>query len=361
MDSATRAASSAGPRPPPLAAEAIADSRFPGPFPVGSYAARLRRRLQEFARVQLVGEVWGFRESRVRVYFELRDAHGALPCSMWRDDFERLDVTLADGMRVVVGGGCDYYPGSGTSSPAFSFAVTELRPRRRGRPAGRAGTAAPASARRGTVRAPEAAAAGRAAADHRSRHRREREGARRRPGRPAPAGLERAAGLGLRPRPGPPRGAPDRGGAARTGGHAGGGGGDRRPRRGLAGRSLRLLRRGAVPDRGAVARAGDLVGRPPHGPHAHRRRRRRVLLDAHPRRRGGGSRRLRRRPPGAGRRRRAAARPWPTARSSCGRGRWPSSRGLRRSTSRATAGACTSCCASCAPPRAAKPTAAACG
>jgi exodeoxyribonuclease VII large subunit len=28
---------------------------------------------------------------------------------------------------VVVAGGCDYYPGSATSSPSFSFAVTELR------------------------------------------------------------------------------------------------------------------------------------------------------------------------------------------------------------------------------------------
>ena len=109
------------------AAESIPDSRFPGPYPVGSYAAQLRRRLQEFARVQLVGEVWGCRESRVRVYFELRDARGALPCSMWREDFDRLGVTLADGMRIVVGGGCDYYPGSSASSPTFSFAVTELR------------------------------------------------------------------------------------------------------------------------------------------------------------------------------------------------------------------------------------------
>src|SRR6201996_6770748 len=117
MDSATR----------PINPEAIADSRFPGPYPVGSYAAQLRRRLQEFARVQLVGEVWGVRESRVRVYFELRDARGALPCSMWREDFDRLGVTLADGMRIVVGGGCDYYPGSSASSPTFSFAVTELR------------------------------------------------------------------------------------------------------------------------------------------------------------------------------------------------------------------------------------------
>src|SRR5579884_4298662 len=46
---------------------------------------------------------------------------------MWRSDFERLGVTLSDGLRLVVGGGCDYYPGSATSSPAFTFAVSELR------------------------------------------------------------------------------------------------------------------------------------------------------------------------------------------------------------------------------------------
>jgi len=109
------------------AADTIPESALPGPWPVGVYAARLKRRLQEFARVQLEGEVWGVRVSRVRVYFELRDATGALPCSMWRDDFDRLGLTLADGMRIVVGGGCDYYPGSATSSPAFSFAVSELR------------------------------------------------------------------------------------------------------------------------------------------------------------------------------------------------------------------------------------------
>src|ERR1700756_2136935 len=90
----------------------IAASRLPGPFPVGSYAAQLKRRLQEFARVQLVGEVWGFRPGRARVYFELRDARGALPCSMWQNEFEALGVTLTDGLRIVVGGGCDYYPGS---------------------------------------------------------------------------------------------------------------------------------------------------------------------------------------------------------------------------------------------------------
>jgi len=119
--------------PPPTAQPALdltaeaGQSRLPGPFPVGAYAAGLRRRLREFARVQLTGEVWGFRHGRARVYFELRDAAGALPCSMWASDFDRLGVALADGLRVVVGGGCDLYPGSATSSPSFSFSITELR------------------------------------------------------------------------------------------------------------------------------------------------------------------------------------------------------------------------------------------
>src|SRR3984893_4245354 len=110
-----------------LTNEAIPGSDLPGPYPVGSYAARLKVRLLEFARVQLVGEVWGLRTSRARVYFELRDAGGALPCSMWLSDYEALGGKLVAGARVVVGGGCDYYTGSSTSSPSFSFAVTELR------------------------------------------------------------------------------------------------------------------------------------------------------------------------------------------------------------------------------------------
>src|ERR1700761_4374732 len=82
--------------------EGIPDSKLPGPYPVGAYAAQLKRRLREFASVQLVGEVWSFRAARARVYFELRDAHGALPCSMWRNEFEALAVALSDGMRIVV-------------------------------------------------------------------------------------------------------------------------------------------------------------------------------------------------------------------------------------------------------------------
>ncbi len=107
--------------------ERVHDGELPGPYPVGAYAAQLKRRLLEFARVQLVGEVWGFRSSAVRVYFELRDGRGALPCSMWCTDFDAFGIALVDGLRIVVGGGCDYYPGSATSSPSFTFAATELR------------------------------------------------------------------------------------------------------------------------------------------------------------------------------------------------------------------------------------------
>jgi exodeoxyribonuclease VII large subunit len=105
----------------------IPGSELTGPWPVGGYAAALRDRLRGFAKVQVFGEVVGFKAGRAKVWFELRDAHGALPCSMWRQEFERLGIQLADGVQVVAAGGCDFYPGSRASSPAFSFAVDDLR------------------------------------------------------------------------------------------------------------------------------------------------------------------------------------------------------------------------------------------
>jgi exodeoxyribonuclease VII large subunit len=90
----------------------------------------LRDELRKRARVQLFGEVFGLRAGRARVWFELRDAEGAVPCAMWRDAFEELKLpagALADGAQVVVAGGPDYYPGSRTASPSFSFHVTGLR------------------------------------------------------------------------------------------------------------------------------------------------------------------------------------------------------------------------------------------
>ena len=50
---------------------------------------------------------------------------------MWRDDFETRSGSIArrwpTASQVVVAGGCDYYPGSRTSSPSFSFPSPTLR------------------------------------------------------------------------------------------------------------------------------------------------------------------------------------------------------------------------------------------
>ena len=102
-------------------------SALKGPFPVGEYAAALHGRLRALARVQVFGEVANTRVTAKSVYFELRDVNGALPCSMWRSDYDHLRIELEDGMQIVLGGGCDYYPGSSTSSPSFTFRATALR------------------------------------------------------------------------------------------------------------------------------------------------------------------------------------------------------------------------------------------
>jgi exodeoxyribonuclease VII large subunit len=113
------------------AASGIPDSELPGPFAVGRYASRLREQLRSFKNVQLLGELVNLRVARSSVYFELRDAGGAVPCAAWLSDWEGMlaasGQTPLEGMQVVVAGGCDYYPGSATSSPSFSFRVTDLR------------------------------------------------------------------------------------------------------------------------------------------------------------------------------------------------------------------------------------------
>jgi exodeoxyribonuclease VII large subunit len=116
--------------PAPTTPAGIPGSALAGPFGVGEYAAALRARLREFARVQLVGELADLRPSRARVYFELRDAHGAIPCAAWKADWEAVVQRVGavrEGMQVVVAGGCDYYPGNAAASPSFSFAVSDLR------------------------------------------------------------------------------------------------------------------------------------------------------------------------------------------------------------------------------------------
>jgi exodeoxyribonuclease VII large subunit len=113
------AAGTGGPNAPDL----------PGPYPVGGYAKMLQRELRKRARVLLIGEVTGFSEGRVQAYFDLRDGDGAVNCSIWLSDLEKLGLpegALRDGVAVVVGGGPDYYPGSAQSSPSFSFRATHI-------------------------------------------------------------------------------------------------------------------------------------------------------------------------------------------------------------------------------------------
>jgi exodeoxyribonuclease VII large subunit len=114
----------------PAVGEAGERGGLPGPFSVGSYAAALRRYLRGRARVRVIGEVTGLRIAGKSVYFELRDADGAIPCAMWRSDWDKLELSegaVSDGSEVVVSGGPDFYPGSATASPSFSFRCTDLR------------------------------------------------------------------------------------------------------------------------------------------------------------------------------------------------------------------------------------------
>ena len=111
----------------PIRPAGIDGSALKGPFPVGEYAAALRGRLRGLARVQVFGEVSNVGVRAKAVYFELRDVNGALPCSVWRSDYDRLGVELENGAQVVLAGGCDYYPGSASSSPSFTFRATSMR------------------------------------------------------------------------------------------------------------------------------------------------------------------------------------------------------------------------------------------
>ena len=115
--------------------ESTSESRCPGPYPVGAYAAQLKRRCRSSR-----GSSWSARcgafaprgrgstSSCVTRTARCRARCGGPTSSS-------SACRSADGLRVVAGGGCDYYPGSATSSPSFSFAVTRAAPGRRGRPA----------------------------------------------------------------------------------------------------------------------------------------------------------------------------------------------------------------------------------
>jgi exodeoxyribonuclease VII large subunit len=103
---------------------------LPGPFPVGRYARKLEEEMRRRARVSLIGEVTGLGRSKAQAYFELRDNEGAVPCAIWLNELEKLDLPergLRDGAEVVIGGGPDYYRGGAQASPSFFFRASHIR------------------------------------------------------------------------------------------------------------------------------------------------------------------------------------------------------------------------------------------
>ena len=103
---------------------------LPGPFAVGRYARKLEEEMRRRARVALIGEVTGLSRSKKQAYFELRDSEGAVPCTIWLNELEKLELPeggLRDGSEVVVSGGPDYYRGAAHASPSFSFRATHIR------------------------------------------------------------------------------------------------------------------------------------------------------------------------------------------------------------------------------------------
>jgi len=76
--------------------DGIPGSSLPGPYPVGSYAAQLKARLRQFARVQLTGELWGMRRSRARLHDELK----AIPVDVLAQTGESLAQRVGAARRA---------------------------------------------------------------------------------------------------------------------------------------------------------------------------------------------------------------------------------------------------------------------
>jgi exodeoxyribonuclease VII large subunit len=102
-----------------------------GPIPVGDYARKLVASLRAMDRVEVTGELADVRRTRVQTYFQMRDERGGVPCAIWNNELDGLNLPpecMRDGAAVVALGGPDYYPGGKNASPGFNFRVTEIRP-----------------------------------------------------------------------------------------------------------------------------------------------------------------------------------------------------------------------------------------
>ncbi|MDQ5894161.1 MAG: exodeoxyribonuclease large subunit [Actinomycetota bacterium] len=101
------------------------------PTPVGEYAAALKQQMNTLPRATITGEVTEFNRTGVQIYFQLKDDRGGVRCTMWRREFEKLDLpetAMRVGSQIVATGGPDYYEGGKNASPSFSFRTTDIRP-----------------------------------------------------------------------------------------------------------------------------------------------------------------------------------------------------------------------------------------
>ena len=303
-------------------------SALPGPYAVGVYAAALRERLREFARVRVIGEMANLRPRRGRASTSscaTPTARSPARCgettgSAWPRDAaiarrragdrrrrlrllprqrERVARVQLHGQELRVAGEGDLL--AQIERRRRALAADGLLDRQRALPrALLPRTIGIVCAEAGKARDDLVAALDRRGWAGRS------------------SGPSRRYRTTARPRGSARRCASSRRAAGR---------GDRHhPRRRLADRPARVLRRAALPHGRAAAGPGDRLDRPPHRPHAARRRRRRELLDADPRGRGGGAARLRRGRARSCSRRPPAAPPRRARRSSPARGCWPRSR-----------------------------------
>ena len=73
----------------------------------------------------IVGEVSEFSDKPgySAVYFTLTDKSGALPCLIWRNIFDKLEITLRKGMLLEVSGAFSLYVAKGR----MNFDVKALR------------------------------------------------------------------------------------------------------------------------------------------------------------------------------------------------------------------------------------------
>ncbi|MEX1063119.1 MAG: exodeoxyribonuclease VII large subunit [Balneolaceae bacterium] len=68
----------------------------------------------DFTDVLVEGELSNVKRSRNgHTYFTVKDNDAQLPCVLWKNTAERLELTLADGRQVVLGGSIQVYPPHG--------------------------------------------------------------------------------------------------------------------------------------------------------------------------------------------------------------------------------------------------------